>query len=71
MDRDNMKTSELRNLQAENVRPAAFADLQARAAPGRAARIEGFSSVVYDPGRDRFLLSRDPAVNYKLFATRG
>jgi 2-polyprenyl-6-hydroxyphenyl methylase/3-demethylubiquinone-9 3-methyltransferase len=34
-------------------------------------RIEDLSGVVYDPLRDRFALSRDPAVNYMLFATRG
>ena len=28
------------------------------------------TGVVYDPLRDRFALSRDPAVNYMLFATR-
>ena len=33
-------------------------------------RIEDLSGVVYDPLRDRFRLSRDPAVNYMLFATR-
>jgi 2-polyprenyl-6-hydroxyphenyl methylase/3-demethylubiquinone-9 3-methyltransferase len=34
-------------------------------------RIEGVTGVVYDPLRDRFRLSSDPAVNYMLFATRG
>jgi 2-polyprenyl-6-hydroxyphenyl methylase / 3-demethylubiquinone-9 3-methyltransferase len=34
-------------------------------------RIEDLSGVVYDPLRDRFALSRDAAVNYMLFATRG
>ena len=34
-------------------------------------RIEDLSGVVYDPLRDRFRLSRDLAVNYMLFATRG
>ena len=34
-------------------------------------RIEDLSGVVYDPLRDRFRLSRDAAVNYMLFATRG
>jgi 2-polyprenyl-6-hydroxyphenyl methylase/3-demethylubiquinone-9 3-methyltransferase len=41
----------------------------------RALRRAGLSTrdltgVVYDPLRDRFRLSRDPAVNYMLFATR-
>jgi 2-polyprenyl-6-hydroxyphenyl methylase/3-demethylubiquinone-9 3-methyltransferase len=34
-------------------------------------RIADLSGVVYDPLRDRFALSRDLAVNYMLFATRG
>jgi 2-polyprenyl-6-hydroxyphenyl methylase / 3-demethylubiquinone-9 3-methyltransferase len=34
-------------------------------------RIDDLSGVVYDPLRDRFRLSRDTAVNYMLFATRG
>jgi 2-polyprenyl-6-hydroxyphenyl methylase / 3-demethylubiquinone-9 3-methyltransferase len=34
-------------------------------------RIEDVTGVVYDPLRDRFRLSRDTAVNYMLFATRG
>jgi hypothetical protein len=33
--------------------------------------VEDVSGVVHDPLRDRFRLSRDPAVNYMLFATRG
>jgi 2-polyprenyl-6-hydroxyphenyl methylase/3-demethylubiquinone-9 3-methyltransferase len=33
-------------------------------------RIDDLSGVVYDPLRDRFALSRDPAVNYMLFGTR-
>jgi 2-polyprenyl-6-hydroxyphenyl methylase/3-demethylubiquinone-9 3-methyltransferase len=33
-------------------------------------RIEDLTGVVYDPLRDRFRLSADPAVNYMLFATR-
>jgi len=33
-------------------------------------RIVDVSGVVYDPLRDRFRLSRDPAVNYMLFAGR-
>jgi 2-polyprenyl-6-hydroxyphenyl methylase/3-demethylubiquinone-9 3-methyltransferase len=33
-------------------------------------RIEDLTGVVYDPLRDRFRLSPDPAVNYMLFATR-
>ena len=40
-------------------------------APPRRLRIEDLSGVVYDPLRDRFRLSRDAAVNYMLFATRG
>jgi 2-polyprenyl-6-hydroxyphenyl methylase/3-demethylubiquinone-9 3-methyltransferase len=34
-------------------------------------RIDDLTGVVYDPLRDRFRLSRDTAVNYMLFATRG
>ena len=34
-------------------------------------RVDDLSGVAYDPLRDRFRLSRDPAVNYMLFATRG
>ena len=34
-------------------------------------RIDDLTGVVYDPLRDRFRLSRDVAVNYMLFATRG
>ena len=33
--------------------------------------IEDLTGVVYDPLRDGFRLSRDPAVDYMLFATRG
>ena len=33
-------------------------------------RIAHLTGVVYDPLRDRFRLSRDPAVNYMLFAVR-
>jgi 2-polyprenyl-6-hydroxyphenyl methylase / 3-demethylubiquinone-9 3-methyltransferase len=33
--------------------------------------IDDLTGVAYDPLRDRFRLSRDPAVNYMLFATRG
>jgi 2-polyprenyl-6-hydroxyphenyl methylase/3-demethylubiquinone-9 3-methyltransferase len=33
-------------------------------------RFDDLAGVVYDPLRDRFRLSRDPAVNYMLFATR-
>jgi 2-polyprenyl-6-hydroxyphenyl methylase/3-demethylubiquinone-9 3-methyltransferase len=43
----------------------------ARALRSGGLRIEGLTGVVYDPLRDRFRLSRDPAVNYMLFATRG
>jgi 2-polyprenyl-6-hydroxyphenyl methylase/3-demethylubiquinone-9 3-methyltransferase len=32
--------------------------------------VADLTGVVYDPLRDRFRLSRDPAVNYMLFATR-
>lgn len=32
--------------------------------------IEDLTGVTYDPLRDRFRLTRDPAVNYMLFATR-
>jgi 2-polyprenyl-6-hydroxyphenyl methylase/3-demethylubiquinone-9 3-methyltransferase len=32
--------------------------------------IDDLTGVAYDPLRDRFRLSRDPAVNYMLFATR-
>jgi 2-polyprenyl-6-hydroxyphenyl methylase/3-demethylubiquinone-9 3-methyltransferase len=34
-------------------------------------RIEDLTGVTYDPLRDRFRLSPDPAVNYMLFAIRG
>lgn len=34
-------------------------------------RIEDLTGVTYNPLRDRFQLSPDPAVNYMLFATRG
>ena len=42
----------------------------ARALRSGGLRIEDLSGVAYDPLRDRFHLSRDPAVNYMLFATR-
>jgi 2-polyprenyl-6-hydroxyphenyl methylase/3-demethylubiquinone-9 3-methyltransferase len=42
----------------------------ARALRRAGLRIEDLTGVVYDPLRDRFALSRDPAVNYMLFATR-
>jgi 2-polyprenyl-6-hydroxyphenyl methylase / 3-demethylubiquinone-9 3-methyltransferase len=42
----------------------------ARALRQAGLRIEDLTGVVYDPLRDRFRLSRDPAVNYMLFATR-
>jgi 2-polyprenyl-6-hydroxyphenyl methylase/3-demethylubiquinone-9 3-methyltransferase len=48
------------------VRPAEAARALRRAG----LRIEDVTGVVYDPLRDRFRLSRDPAVNYMLFATR-
>jgi 2-polyprenyl-6-hydroxyphenyl methylase/3-demethylubiquinone-9 3-methyltransferase len=34
-------------------------------------RIADISGIAYDPLRDRFRLSRDPAVNYMLFSVRG
>jgi 2-polyprenyl-6-hydroxyphenyl methylase/3-demethylubiquinone-9 3-methyltransferase len=43
----------------------------ARALRRAGLRIEDLIGVTYDPLRDRFRLSRDPAVNYMLFATRG
>jgi 2-polyprenyl-6-hydroxyphenyl methylase/3-demethylubiquinone-9 3-methyltransferase len=49
------------------VRPAEAARALRRAG----LSIEDLTGVVYDPLRDRFRLSRDPAVNYMLFATRG
>ena len=42
----------------------------ARALRRAGLRIDDLTGVVYDPLRDRFRLSRDPAVNYMLFATR-
>ena len=48
------------------VRPAEAA----RALRRSGLHIEDLTGVVYDPLRDRFRLSRDPAVNYMLFATR-
>jgi 2-polyprenyl-6-hydroxyphenyl methylase / 3-demethylubiquinone-9 3-methyltransferase len=48
------------------VRPAEAARALRRAG----LRIDDLTGVVYDPLRDRFRLSRDPAVNYMLFATR-
>ena len=48
------------------VRPAEAARALRRAG----LRIEDVTGVVYDPLRDRFRQSRDPAVNYMLFATR-
>jgi 2-polyprenyl-6-hydroxyphenyl methylase/3-demethylubiquinone-9 3-methyltransferase len=41
----------------------------ARALRRTVLRIEDLSGVAYDPLRDRFRLSRDPAVKYMLFAT--
>jgi 2-polyprenyl-6-hydroxyphenyl methylase/3-demethylubiquinone-9 3-methyltransferase len=49
------------------VRPSEAARTLRRAG----LRIDDLTGVVYDPLRDRFRLSRDPAVNYMLFATRG
>jgi 2-polyprenyl-6-hydroxyphenyl methylase/3-demethylubiquinone-9 3-methyltransferase len=43
----------------------------ARALRRGGLRILDLTRVVCDPLRDRFRLSRDPAVNYMLFATRG
>ncbi|HEX6113374.1 MAG TPA: bifunctional 2-polyprenyl-6-hydroxyphenol methylase/3-demethylubiquinol 3-O-methyltransferase UbiG [Geminicoccaceae bacterium] len=43
----------------------------ARALRRAGLNIEDLTGVVYDPLRDRFRLSRDAAVNYMLFATRG
>ena len=43
----------------------------ARALRRAGLRTLDLTGVVYDPLRDRFRLSRDPAVNYMLFATRG
>ena len=51
---------------ARFVRPSEAARALRRAG----LRIEDLSGVAYDPLRDRFRLSRDPAVNYMLFATR-
>jgi 2-polyprenyl-6-hydroxyphenyl methylase / 3-demethylubiquinone-9 3-methyltransferase len=48
------------------VRPAEAARALRRAG----LSIDDLTGVVYDPLRDRFRLSRDPAVNYMLFATR-
>jgi 2-polyprenyl-6-hydroxyphenyl methylase / 3-demethylubiquinone-9 3-methyltransferase len=42
----------------------------ARALRGAGLRTLDLTGVVYDPLRDRFRLSPDPAVNYMLFATR-
>jgi 2-polyprenyl-6-hydroxyphenyl methylase / 3-demethylubiquinone-9 3-methyltransferase len=43
----------------------------ARALRRAGLEIDDLTGVAYDPLRDRFRLSRDPAVNYMLFATRG
>jgi 2-polyprenyl-6-hydroxyphenyl methylase/3-demethylubiquinone-9 3-methyltransferase len=43
----------------------------ARALRRAGLTIDDLTGVVYDPLRDRFALSRDAAVNYMLFATRG
>ena len=43
----------------------------ARALRRAGLQIEDLTGVVYDPLRDRFRLSRDTAVNYMLFASRG
>jgi 2-polyprenyl-6-hydroxyphenyl methylase/3-demethylubiquinone-9 3-methyltransferase len=43
----------------------------ARALRRAGLRMEDLTGVAYDPLRDRFRLSRDPAVNYMLFASRG
>ena len=43
----------------------------ARALPRAGLRTLDLTRLVYDPLRDRFRLSRDPAVDYMLFATRG
>lgn len=48
------------------IRPAEAARPLRRAG----LRVVDVSGVVYDPLRDRFRLSRDPAVNYMLFAGR-
>jgi 2-polyprenyl-6-hydroxyphenyl methylase/3-demethylubiquinone-9 3-methyltransferase len=48
------------------VRPSEAARTLCRAG----LRIDDLSGVAYNPLRDRFRLSRDPAVNYMLFATR-
>ena len=48
------------------IRPAEAARPLRRAG----LRIADISGVVYDPLRDRFRLSRDPALNYMLFAGR-
>jgi 2-polyprenyl-6-hydroxyphenyl methylase / 3-demethylubiquinone-9 3-methyltransferase len=42
----------------------------ARALRRAGLHIDDLTGVAYDPLRDRFRLSRDPAVNYMLFATR-
>jgi 2-polyprenyl-6-hydroxyphenyl methylase/3-demethylubiquinone-9 3-methyltransferase len=42
----------------------------ARALRRAGLSIDDLTGVIYDPLRDRFTLSRDPAVNYLLFATR-
>ncbi len=48
------------------VRPSEAAQALRRAG----LTIEDLTGVVYDPLRDRFRLSPDPAINYMLFATR-
>jgi 2-polyprenyl-6-hydroxyphenyl methylase / 3-demethylubiquinone-9 3-methyltransferase len=42
----------------------------ARGLRGKQLRVADLTGVVYDPLRDRFRLSPDPAVNYMLFALR-
>ena len=49
------------------VRPSEAARAAARAPASRSLDLTG---VAYDPLRDRFRLSPDPAVNYMLFAVR-
>ena len=48
------------------VRPSEAARPLRQAGP----RLTDLSGVTYDPLRDRFRLSADPAVNYMLFAVR-
>jgi 2-polyprenyl-6-hydroxyphenyl methylase/3-demethylubiquinone-9 3-methyltransferase len=42
----------------------------ARALRRAGLHVQDLTGVIYDPLRDRFALSRDPAVNYMLFGTR-